>query len=225
MLQKTKILNFIEDNFTNESRIFTYTEFVTSACVILGYIKTKEEYTNDYRGVYCDALYTKAVDYFYNGSKREPRYITKIARGRWQISGPLQSELKGAEKSPTPMIDNVLATVKTITDDYESRSYLLIKEYPGSPEINTIYNKETYPDINPKNFPEFWKEKIIIKVEEVVIVKNISKLFNYFYGCIDWDYDSLTFEEKEILSEEEFSMIKLYFRNINWPLIINQDAL
>ena len=57
------------------------------------------------------------------------------------------------------------------------KKYKLIKEYPGSPKLNSIWEYEgnvwsdcnhfTSPIINPENYPEFW-EKVVEKDYEIL---------------------------------------------------------
>lgn len=61
------------------------------------------------------------------------------------------------------------------------KKFKLIKEYPGSPKLDTICsykgnvwsdsNEFTSPIFNPKKYPEYWEE-IIEKDYEIVSLKN-----------------------------------------------------
>ena len=99
------------------------------------------------------------------------------------------------------------------------KQFKLIKEYPGSPELDDIinYNNKTnsartldghnyYNGINPENYPEFWEE-IVEKDYEILEVKGKYGAISSYIKELDYDLkDKIIFKIKRLSDSEIFTI-------------------
>ena len=115
--------------------------------------------------------------------------------------------------------------------------YKLIKEYPGSPKLDTIckYDKNpwsdsnafTNPVLNPKYYPEFWKPVVEKDYEILSVITNNDKFIEKVYNqesTIEpyWkiysvkrlsDGEIFTVDDIILVHENEYILDKLYLQN------------